>query len=475
VEAAKAELAYRNLLDFCRAVYPNFQSARHHIAIIDALEAVERGDIRRLLLELPPRHGKSTLASHLFPSWYLGRNPDRRVIACSYSVDLSFDLSRKARNLLSSPEYAAIFPNVRLAPDPRSVGQWNLCEPHLGGYVSAGVGGGITGRGAHLLLIDDPLKNAEEAASSTILDAHWNWYTSTAYTRLEGEGAVILITTRWSEADLAGRLLRAQAEGGDQWHVVHLPALAEENDQLGRAVDEALWPEKYDEGALARIRAVIGPRDFAALYQQRPSPPAGTIFLREWWKRFATFDRSQAQQIIQVWDTAFQAKQTNDYSVCSTWAQTSSGVYILDVFRERVEFPELVRVAKDLYARWNPVAVAIENRASGQSLIQTLRRETDIPVIAAPADTDKVSRATAVTPYVESGRVFLPESAPWVAEWIEEHASFPMGAHDDQVDTSSIALKRLFGDLRAFRPEDIARAASDELERADWLLDGEAS
>src|SRR5947209_5005172 len=186
----RSEKARRNLLDFSRAVYPNFQSARHHIAIADALQKVERGEIRRLILQVPPRHGKSTLASHLFPAWYLGRNPNHRVIACSYSVDLSFDLSRKARGVITSPEYQQIFPTVQLAPDARAVGQWELNHPHLGGYVSAGVGGGITGKGAHVAIIDDPVKNAEEAGSKAVLESHKNWYTSTLYTRLEGIGAV---------------------------------------------------------------------------------------------------------------------------------------------------------------------------------------------------------------------------------------------------------------------------------------------
>jgi predicted phage terminase large subunit-like protein len=372
-------------------------------------------------------------------------------------VDLSFDLSRRARSIIQSPEYADIFPSVGLAYDARAVGQWELVDPqaqdakgqalpHKGGYVSAGVGGGITGKGADLLIIDDPVKNAEEAASKTILDAHWEWYTSTAYTRLEGRGAVIVIMTRWASDDLAGRLLQASDNRtGDQWHRLRLPALAEDDDELGREPGEALWETKYDADALKDIQRAIGSRNFAALYQQRPAPLGGATFKREWFTHtYNAFARNAAVQVVQVWDTAFKTKQQNDYSVCATWALVGNNAYIVDVFRDRVEFPVLKRKAQELYAKWTPNIVLIEDRASGQSLVQELKHETRIPVVAADIDADKVVRASAVTPYFEAGRVLVPVSAPWLDEWVEEHAAFPNGAHDDQVDTTSMALRRIF-------------------------------
>lgn len=461
------------LLDFAQAAYPGFHIGRHHQKIARALESVVQGTTKRLIISVPPRHGKSLLSSILFPAWALGRSPDTRIIACSYSADLSYTFSRQARNLLASPEYRGIFPDVQVAQDARAVGQWELAAPHRGGYVSAGVGGSITGKGAHILLIDDPVKDRDEANSASILDRKWDWYTSTAYTRLEGQGAVILIMTRWSDDDLAGRLLKAMQDNGDadQWETVHLPALAESDDILGREIDEALWPEKYSTAELRRIAVNVGSRDFAALYQQRPSPAGGSIFQREWWKRYATFDRSQASQVIQVWDTAFKATQTADYSVCTTWALTPAGAYVLDMFRARVEFPELKRTAVDLHARWQPVAVLIEDKASGQSLIQELNRDTPIPVIPVPVGTDKVTNAHAVTPYIEAGRVFVPESAPWVGDFLEEHASFPNGKHDDIVDCTSMALKRLFAGQTLFRPGDIAAAVQRDLSREEWLFD----
>jgi predicted phage terminase large subunit-like protein len=322
------------------------------------------------------------------------------------------------------------------------------------------------------LIIDDPIKNPAEAASRVTLESQWSWFVQAAYTRLEGEGAVILVNTRWSEDDLAGRLQRRSHDiGGDTWTVLNLPALAEENDQLGRDVGEALWPEKFNAHALNRIKVVSGTRDFTALYQQRPSPIGGAVFKREWWQRYSSLDLAGVRQIIQTWDTAYKTAQSNDYSVCATWALTDAGAFLLDVWRDRVEFPELVHTAKDLFARWRPVAVVVEAAASGTSLAQTLEREALIPVIAEPVAGDKVLRATAVTPWIESGRVFIPADAPWAADFIEEHAVFPHGAHDDQVDTTSAALKRFFGRAGLFRPEDID-AALEDAPAEDWIFTG---
>lgn len=398
---------------------------------------------------MPPRHGKSLLSSILFPAWMLGNDPDHRIIATSYSADLSHTFSRQTRNLVASPEYREVFPDVELAPDARAVGQWELADPNRGGYVSAGVGGSITGKGAGTLIIDDPVKDAEEAKSETMLEKIWEWYGTTAYTRLQKGGAVLIIMTRWAELDLTGRVLEAMSSdpAADQWEVVHLPAYAEEGDQLGREIGEPLWPEMYPREELESRRVTLGSRGFAALYQQRPAPAEGAIFKREWWQRFdlERFDRTSARTIIQVWDTAFEAKTTNDYSVCATWALVGKDAYLLDIARARLEFPELKKRAKDLAAKWRPSVICIEKKSSGHSLAQELDREKDLNIVRLEVDRDKVARANAVTPYIEAGRVYLPDSAPWVEDFIEEHAAFDAGAHDDQVDTTSMALERLLG------------------------------
>lgn len=460
--------ARARLLDFAQHAYPGFHIARHHEAIAEGLEAVERGDIDRLIIEAPPRHGKSLLTSTLFPCWYMGRNPNNRVIACSYSADLAHTFSRQVRNQITTPEFQEVFPEVQIASDARSVGMWELEHPHRGGYVSAGVGGSITGKGAHLLLIDDPLKSPEAAASAAILQSQWDWYVGGAYTRLEGRGAVVLIMTRWAENDLTGRLLEEMRTNpeADRWHIIHLPALAEADDQLGREIDEALWPEKFSTAMLKGIRAVQGSRHFAALYQQRPAPAEGSIFKRDWWQRYSHFDRSQARQVIQCWDTAFKAKTSNDYSVCATWALADNCAYLLDLVRRRMEFPELKRCAAEQAAKWKPAYILIEDKASGQSLIQEFRsgdgKSKGLNVIPFdPKDADKVARAHAVTPYIEGRRVFIPEdSVPWVRDFVEEHAAFDNGAFDDQVDTTTMALLRLFGNpLTIAGPGGVSRSS----------------
>lgn len=380
---------------------------------------------------MPPRHGKSELASIRFPAWYLGRNPDKRIIGASYAASLSYRFSRAARNVIRSDEWP--YP-IRLADDSQSVQAWDIAD-HRGGYFAAGVGGPITGMGADLLIIDDPVKNQEESDSAVYRENVWEWYTSTAYTRLEDDAAVVLIMTRWHHDDLAGRLLVQAQQGGDQWVTLSLPAIDAEGS--------ALWPEKYDTAALQRIKGAVGSRTWTALYQQSPTDDETAIIKREWWRTYTA--SPECDRVIQIWDTAFKTKQSSDYSVCATWGATATGYYLLDLWRARVEFPELKRAVVMQSAKHNPSAVIVEDAASGQSLIQELRRETNLPIIAVKPDRDKLARVHAVTPMIEAGRAYLPESAPWLSDFVEEHAQFPSGAHDDQVDTTAMALARLKG------------------------------
>ncbi len=431
-------LAAQDLAAYAAAVFPQFELAAHARVMVEKLEAVERGEIHRLMLFLPPRHGKSLLATQLFPAWYLGRHSDRSIITATYAQELSDDFGRRVRNLVSDPLHSAIFPNFGISEDSTSMRRFNTTAG--GSYFAAGRGGPITGRGADLLIIDDPLKDAEEARSETIRRALHQWYSHVAYTRLQPGGAVALVETRWHEDDLAGWLLREHFD--ERWDVVSLPAVAETDESFRRA-GEALWPERFPLAVLEQIRSAVGGAAWASLYQQRPAAAEGAIFKREWWQFYQPPLVIPVTRTVQSWDTAFKKGAENDFSVCTTWGATESGYFLLSLWRGRVEFPELKRMVGVLANEWKPHAVLIEDTASGQSLVQELKSATPLPVLPVKADSDKVTRAQAITPLIEAGKVFLPESAPWLRDYIDELASFPAGAHDDTVDSTTQALNYL--------------------------------
>jgi len=437
-ELLRRRKARRGLIGFTEYTKGDYKVAAHHTLVASYLEKVEAGEIDRLMIFLPPRHGKSELSSRRFPAWYLGRNPNKQIIAASYNSDLAADFGRDVRNLVADPLYANLF-DVGLRQDSKAADRWNTTQG--GAYVAAGVGSGITGRGAHIGIIDDPFKDRKEADSETVRDNVWNWYTSTFYTRLMPGAAIVLMQTRWHEDDLAGRLLNAQKAGGDQWTIVNLPAVAEGQDELGRQDGEALWPEWYDEDGLARIKNAIGTYDWEALYQQRPVAQSGNIFKREWWHYYKTPDKYSL--VIQSWDTAHKVDEENDFSVCTTWGISGNMIDLIDRFKAKLEFPELKRAAVTLGLRFQAEAILIEDKSSGQSLIQELRQETGLPVLPVKVDRDKVSRAHAVTPLIEGGRVRLPEWASWVDDYISVMAAFPKGANDDDVDSTTQALNYL--------------------------------
>ena len=387
------------------------------------------------MVMMPPRHGKSQFISQYFPPWYLGLFPDRRVILCSYEADFASSWGRKARDLLE--EHGAGLFGVRVRDDSSAADRWEI-SGHVGGMWTAGVGGPITGKGADVLIIDDPVKNDEEARSAVMREKTWEWYRNVARTRLEPDGAIILIMTRWHKDDLAGRLLEEMRRGGEQWDVLKLPAFALPNDPLGRVEGEPLWPERYDREALLKLRTSC---DFQSLYQQDPVEEGGDIFRREWWRYYPV--APEVSRKVHSWDTSFKKGQGNDYSVCTVWGEGEKGYYLLDVFRSKVEFPELKRIAVSLYERDRPQAVLVEDAASGQSLLQELARDTLLPLVAVKVDSDKRARAYAVTALIESGRVLFPESAPWLYDVIEELSSFPKGPHDDVVDSLTQAIAYL--------------------------------
>jgi predicted phage terminase large subunit-like protein len=433
---AVLKLARQDLACYAMALSPNFELAAHHRLIVDELEAVERGEIRRLMIFMPPRHGKSLLASQIFPAYYLGRHPDRQIICASYGQELADDFGRKVRNIVSDPIHRAIFPEFRLADDSASMRRFGTTAG--GSYFAVGRDGAITGRGADIFLIDDPLKNFEEARSELIREGLHQWYSTVARTRLQPGGGIVLISTRWHEDDLAGRLLREAS--GEDWHVLSLPAIAEVDESFRRA-GEALWPEKFPLEVLEQIRREVGGAIFTSLYQQHPAAAEGTVFNRGWWRFYR--ELPACKRVVQSWDTAFKTGSENDYSVCTTWGVLGNGYYLLSFWRGRVDFPELKRLVGSLGKEWKPNAILVEDKASGQSLIQELQYQSALPIISISVDRDKMARAQAITPLIEAGKVFLPESAPWLDAYLDELAAFPTGVHDDAVDSTTQALNYL--------------------------------
>ena len=288
------------------------------------------------------------------------------------------------------------------------------------------------------MLIDDPLKDQEEARSDVIRRALHEWYSAVAYTRLQPGAAIVLISTRWHEDDLAGRLLRQSGDEG--WDVLSLPAIAEKDESFRRA-GEALWPARFPLEALEQIRRAVGGVAWASLYQQRPSAAEGRVFKRQWWARYR--EQPHFKRIIQSWDTAYKTGSENDFSVCTTWGVAENGYYLLSCWRSRLEFPALKRQMASLASEYSPAVILVEDKANGQSLIQELKYETPLPIRPVAVDGDKMVRAQAVTPMIEAGKVFLPESAPWIADFLDELAAFPTGVHDDIVDSVTQALNYL--------------------------------
>ena len=413
-----------------------------HLLLLDRkLVDVATGRIKRLMVSMPPRHGKSELVSRYFPAWYLGTHPDKRIILASYEADFAATWGRKARDLLE--EHGQALWGVTVSKASSAASRWDI-EGRDGGMATAGVRGPITGKGANVALIDDPVKNDQEAMSQTYRDAAWDWYRATFSTRLQDDGAIILVMTRWDEDDLAGRLRKAASEGGDQWEILNLPALAEEGDVLGRAIGEPLCPELFGKAMLEATQIRIGPYWWNALYQQRPAPIEGGMLKRGWWK-FYRERPWQFDEILQSWDMTFKDSAGTDYVVGQVWGRRLADRYLLDQVRARMDFPATVTAVKTLTAKWPEAAtILIEDKANGPAVISTLKHQI-AGIIAVEPQGSKVARVSAVSPQIEAGNVYLPDPslAPWIHDFIEECAAFPSGAYDDQVDAMSQALLRM--------------------------------
>lgn len=414
-----------------------WKAAGFHDVLCAKLEAVERGELDRLIVNLPPRHGKSALISETFPSWYLGRNPDKRVICTAYDQALAERFGRF--NRLKLDEYGPALWGVSVSKSKASQTDWEI-QGRAGGMRSVAIGAGITGHGADLLIIDDPHKSAAEADSETYRERIWQEWQQTLSTRLHAGGRVVVVATRWHEDDLCGRLI---ANEPGRWQVLSLPAIAEPLDPLGRSVGTPLWPEGgYDEEWAKQQRATVGSRAWAALYQQRPTAAEGNLLKREWIQRYREQPAS-FQRIVQSWDLTFSGGSDSDYVVGQVWGLSGGSFYLLDQRRAQLTFSDSLAAIRAMTAKWpNATAKLVEEKANGAAVLDVLRREIS-GLIPIKPKTGKEERLQAVQPLFEAGNVYVPYGPMWADELIDEWVSFPSGAHDDQVDAMTQALSWL--------------------------------
>lgn len=446
------DYAFSLLRSYVAIQYPRYVFGAHHLLICDALERVERGECKRLMIFMPPRHGKSMLVSEYFPAWYLGRNPANKVIAASYNAELAQDFGRKVRNQLKDAAWQAVFPGAHIDQSSAAADRINLMEG--GSYFAVGVGGAVTGRGADLMLIDDPIKGREEADSETYRRKLKDWYASTAYTRLMPGGAVIMVLTRWHEDDLAGWCLAEHEHEG--WEVLSLPALATEYDRLGRMPGDALWPEYYPAARLEEIRRTIGAREWNALYQQRPVPDDGAYFKRDWFRYYDRLPDSTHGRLRYYGASDYAVTEGGgDYTVHLVGAvDEDDNLYLVDMWRGQTSSLDWIEAFLGMLRLWRPevwgeesgvimrsVGPLIEQRLREQRIYGTTRRQM-------PSVSDKASRARTLQARLEMGKVWLPAdtSKLWVTELIQEMLTFPAGKHDDQVDALSL-LCRVVADI----------------------------
>lgn len=428
---------------------------------------------RRVILSVPPRHGKSELCSKYTPAWWLGTFPDQKVLLASYEASFAATWGGKARDLME--EFGPELWNVKVSGDSSARDAWKL-EGFEGEMVTAGAGGALMGRGAHLIIVDDPIKNHEVAASPTYQESMLEWWDSTLSSRTEPGAVILLVMTRWGENDIAGKLLARMAEGGETWKEIRLPALAEEGDPLGRAVGEALWPERFDREWMESRRANMIPYWWASLYQQRPAPMEGGQFKRSWFRSFRTIHEEGTYELLgegkalkkivkqdDCWrfatmDLATSLKERADYTCLAVWAVTpDKDLLLLDVIRERVEGPDHIKLARRVMGRWRPAYIGIEKAGFQLAAIQAARKD-GLPVRELKADRDKLARSLTISAFYEGGRVYHPLRADWLPAWESELLTFPNSEHDDQVDVASYA-----GQLVARRPTFLLDQVKDRL------------
>ena len=428
-----------DFLFYVEHMWPEFICGRHHKIFAEKLNKVATGEIKRLIVNMPPRHTKSEFASTYFPSFIMGKKPKMKIMQTTHTGELAVRFGRKVRNLMDQKEYKEVFPEVKLQADNKSAGRW---ETNKGGeYFAAGVGGAVTGRGADLLIIDDP-HSEQDAMSPNALESAWEWYTSGPRQRLQPGGAIVLVMTRWSSIDLTAKLLESQKEAlADQWEIIEFPAIFPETDN-------PLWPEFWPKDELLKVKSSIPGIKWNAQWMQNPTAEEGAIIKRDWWQRWKHDSIPPVKYIMQSYDTAFSKNQTADFSAISTWGvfrpteDSPDCLILLDCQKGRWDFPELKEIAMREYTYWECDMVLIEAKASGTPLTQELRR-MGIPVVnySPTRGHDKHSRMHSVAPIFESGMVYAPMKT-FAEDMIEECASFPFGANDDLCDTMTQALMR---------------------------------
>ena len=435
----KNEACQKDFLTFVKTVWPEFIAGRHHKIIAEKLERVARGELKRVIINMAPRHTKSEFASFLFPAWMMGRNPKMKIIQATHTTELAVNFGRKTKNLIDSDEYKTIFPDVKLAADSKASGRWDTSAGGM--YYAVGVGSNLAGRGGDLVIIDDP-HSEQTAMSANGFEDAWDWYTGGPRQRLQPGGSIVLVQTRWSEKDMTGQLIKQMGKDpkADQWEVIELPAIFDD--------ETPCWPEFWSLEDLSAVRASIPPSKWNAQYQQNPTGEENAIIPRDWWNKWEGKTVPQLQYVIQSYDTAFSKRETADFSAITTWGVfypiegEGPHLILLDSKKGRWDFPELKQLAFDQWKFWDPDTVIVEAKASGLPLTHELRN-VGIPVVnfTPSKGNDKLTRVHSVSPLFEAGMVWAPDEA-FADELIEEVAAFPNGEYDDLVDSMTQALMR---------------------------------
>ena len=469
LEYDRVERCRESYLTFVTNMWPGFISGKHHAIMSDAFERVANGSLKRLIINMPPRHTKSEFASYLLPAWFLGRFPDKKIIQTAHTAELAVGFGRKVRNLVQSEQYGKIF-DTKLSSDSKAAGRWNTDKG--GDYFAIGVGGAVTGKGADLLVIDDPHSEQEaKQGNPAVFDGVYEWYTSGPRQRLQPGGAIVIVMTRWSKRDLTGQILKnSEKDGTNDWEVIEFPAILPSG--------KSLWPGFWKIEDLEALKAELPVSKWEAQYQQNPTGNENAIIKRDMWQIWAGDYPPTCEYLIQSWDTAFEKNNRADYSACTTWGvfkhpdkngDMKSNIICLDSFKKRMEFPELKQKALEMWKEWNPDTLIVEKKAAGAPLLYELRR-MGIPLqeYTPSKGNDKIARVNAISDLFASGVVWCPTNR-WADELMEELASFPNGDHDDLVDSTSQALIRYrqggFIQIESDEPDDVQYFRSRRQER----------
>ena len=463
------ELCQTKFIKFVERVWPVFISGAHHKRMADAFERVAAGTCKRLIINMPPRHTKSEFASYLLPAWFLGKYPAKKVIQTSHTAELAVGFGRKVRNLVDSEIYHDIFPELVLQADSKAAGRWNTSKG--GDYFAIGVGGAVTGKGADVLIIDDPHSEQEAAMAASnpeVYDKVYEWYTSGPRQRLQPGGAIVIVMTRWASRDLTGQVTKAAAaRGGEEWEIIEFPAILPSGNPL--------WPQFWSLDELTTLQKELPNSKWQAQYQQNPIGNESAIVKRDWWKWWEHAEPPKCEYILQTWDTAFEKNQRADYSAGTTWGIFNlnedhglPNIILLNTYKKRVEWVDLKRDVLKEYQDWEPDGLLIEKKATGAPLIYELR-SMGIPVqeYTPSKGQDKIARLNSVSDIIASGKVWIPQTR-WAEELVDEIAAFPSGEHDDLVDATTLALMR-------FRQGGFLRLPSDEPEPLRYFKSGRRS